>query len=778
MTESSNTSHPVSWPLVRWSSVLALLLFAALAILPASLYESVLKRQSGGSAEQIIPLLPRFFGGLSLLAAIIALAAWLLGDKTDRVLWRLAMQFANVSPKAESDRSNYRESFFWGLMCSALVLAFDWPALVWGYFESDDFNLLIDNRTLAFPEVMYATMNDHVYPLGRILIRIFHWIFGTHVVAYNVLAVGMLISLVWAGCLYLRQAGVSRVGTLVFTFLLVGWTLWGELTSGEYILLMHESLMTAALLIGWTTLRFRATHAWLYCVLTSLLVGYACFINISGFWVACAAIVFLTCDIAGNSVSNRVRRLGQHWRHYLAIGAPMVAAMAFYYHAYHHPNGPQFLSAAGPQRGLMGLILQWFYTVTTSLISIPIAIPHHLVDFGLLEFAMICSAGMFVAMILWTWPALPSRSLQFQIISVLMIMSGVVLMVCLGRPVPGIGHVIPPKYLFMPYTWTCIAMAIAFDGGWQRVPEKGRLIYIKLCLLCVMIALGSHSAASVLGSWGMPFFETTRGGEIREHQLEFAAMQELKETIFVPLDESSTGMLRIVDINGNTLAREYPALRFPWGYEPQLSYMVDVLTDKPRRYQFLYATELVFPSPTVSRNLYKDVSPEFLNLIKTSGEANRLYSLPARLDTQTRPPTPQDVENRPHPLTLVDAVESEHQDTGEWLIRSDGRTKIVLQYPDWKSAERFQLQMAIAPPKQADDTENIALTLSFRSSLFTSETKHDVPASDDARLIQTIDLLQLPSFSLSENIEFLTIHLQHSGVYRVEQLFVPIGELQ
>ncbi|EMI17874.1 putative membrane protein [Rhodopirellula maiorica SM1] len=375
MIESSQTTYPVSWPLVRWSSVFALLLFAVLAFLPASLYELVLKRQSGGSAELIVPLLPRFFGGLSLLAAIVALASWFVGDKADHLLWRSATQLIKSSHKPERRRSFWCETVLWGLVCSAIVLAFDWPAIVWGYFESDDFNLLIDNRTLDFPEVMYATMNDHVYPLGRILIRVFHWMFGTQAVAYNLLAVGMLISLVWAGCLYLRQARVSRLGTLVFAFLLVGWTLWGELTSGEYILLMHESLMTAALLIGWTTLRFRATNFRLYYALTSLLVGYACFINISGFWVACAAIVFLTCDIVGNSESNPIRRLGQHWSHFLAIGLPMFVAIAFYFHAYHQPNGPQFLSAAGPQRGPMGLILQWFYTITTSLISVPIATP-------------------------------------------------------------------------------------------------------------------------------------------------------------------------------------------------------------------------------------------------------------------------------------------------------------------------------------------------------------------------------------------------------------------
>ncbi|EMI17875.1 putative membrane protein [Rhodopirellula maiorica SM1] len=381
-------------------------------------------------------------------------------------------------------------------------------------------------------------------------------------------------------------------------------------------------------------------------------------------------------------------------------------------------------------------------------------------------------------MIVATWPALPSRSLQFQLVAVLMIMSGVVLMVCLGRPVPGIGHVIPPKYLFMPYTWTCIAIAISFDGGWQRVPEKWRLVYTKLCLLCILIAWGSHGVASGLGSRGMPFFETTRGGEIREHQLEFAAMQELRATIFAPLDDASDGLLQIVDINGNTLARQYPALRFPWGYEPQLSYMVDVLSDKPSHYQFLYATELVFPNPTVSRNLYKNVSPEFLNLIQTSEEANRLYSLPAILDSQARPATPSEIQDRPTGLTIIDAVESQQQDTSEWLIRSDGRAKIVLRYPEWKSDERFQLQMVIHSPQPTTDAEDTAVMLSFRSALFSGETKHRLPPPDDAGLLQIIDLQQLPSFSLSEKIEFLTIDLPHSGAYRVEHLSVPVDQSQ
>lgn len=185
-----------------------------------------------------------------------------------------------------------------------MVIAFDWRSLVWGYFESDDFQFLIDNRVIEFPDLLFAVMNDHVFPLGRVLIRVLHWFFGSNATAYNCLAVACLGLLVWSGTLCLRQCGVSRFSALLFVLLMIGWTMWGEFTSGEYILLLYESLMIATLLVGWATIRWRESGQLRYSLFASLLVGYACFMSISGFTWRAPRFCFSTAN--GSAAEDRL----------------------------------------------------------------------------------------------------------------------------------------------------------------------------------------------------------------------------------------------------------------------------------------------------------------------------------------------------------------------------------------------------------------------------------------------------------------------------------------
>lgn len=764
MPDQTATDSERKLPVFRWVAVAVAILAFGMIFVPADVYEWALSRDSGQSAELIAGWLPNLFALVAGLAAIMAAVAWCRGRQIDDAITSISRSRL-TEPAATTHRSIRKEYIWWALVCFLLVLAFDWRSLIWGYFESDDFQFLIDNRVIDFPKLLFAVMNDHVFPLGRFLIRVLHWSFGANAIAYNALAVGCLVMLVWSGTLFLLQSGVSRLSALLFVLLMVGWTMWGEFTSGEYILLLYESLMIATLFIGWATIRWSESGKLCYSLLVSLLVGYACFMSISGFYVACAAVVFFACELISSwrmtfDPSSR-QPTSRVIRHIFAIGIPVALASIMYVYVYRSPSGPTFLSSAGERSGLSGLAIQWCYTIATALLSIPLAIPHHLVDFGLMRIAMVVSLLMFVAFAVAAWPHIRRDTLQMRFISVLLVIGGVTLMICLGRPTQGLGNVVPPKYLFMPYTLLCIALAIAFDGWSCRTAIVLRPRLLKFSLVGILVIWSLQGAASFLGGRGMPFFETTRGGELRAHRRVYAATEELREAIFAPMEAVSHGRLSIPDISGESLCQQYPGLRFPWGYEPQMGYMLDVLAENPRDCQLLSTSATPLPWIEVTKNLREAVSPEFIDMLKRSERLRKFYSLPAKLVADEETTNPQAM---PQSLTVINStMEFSGKESG-WELESDGNAQILIQYSEWKPELRHQLNLAVDCPPGRDGRD---ATVSFSSELFPEAVEHSLPICSTGSSTQTIDLLQLPSFALSENIESLTIHLHRPGVYHV-----------
>lgn len=716
-------------------------------------------------------MLPKLMAMWSVIAFALLAVSVVAGERIGGWLRETAFQLAHPRRAGTaSSVTGFGEMIRWGVVCLVVVLLFDWRSLIWGYFESDDFNFLIDNRTLGFPDVLYAVMNDHVFPLARILIRGLHSLFGVNAAAYNAIAVGSLAFLLWVGCAYLLQAGVTRLAVLFFVALCVGWTMWGEFTSGEYILLAYLWLMIAALSVGWLTMRGFERREPRYFLLTAVVVGAACSMNMSGFWVACAGIVFLVGEILGANGEGRfLRRTLERWPQFLAVLVPTVVAIVFYVDVFTGPTGPVLLSSAGERGGLSALALQWCYIITSAILSVVLPIPHHLVDIGAMGAAMALT-GVIAIVVFWgTWSSLPTAPLRWRFASVLLVMSGVTLMVCLGRPAQGVGYVVPPKYLFLPYCLVCVAIAFAFDGWGHRVATGSRWLYIRSCLAFVLLCWSSHATASVLGGWGVPFFETTRGGEIREHRRERAALMELKQIVFAPLERADGEPLRIADIPGEPLCRVYPALKFPWGYQPQLSYFLDVLADDPVRCQVFHGTPLDYPPVVVPASLRDAVSERFLQRIADDPRLRRLYSLPQRLNHE--PPSPASLNSHTTALKreqIVEAVDAQPLSGGGWSITSDGRALLRLRYPAWVPEHRHRLRLNVL---RADSAVPTALTLSLQSSLFPDRVEHELPLPHSDAVVD-VNLLQLTSFALSEEIDGVVIGLVQPGVYHVQHLFV------
>lgn len=176
-----------------------------------------------------------------------------------------------------------------------------------------------------------------------------------------------------------------------------------------------------------------------------------------------------------------------------------------------------------------------------------------------------------------------------------------------------------------------------------------------------------------------------------------------------------------------------------------------------------FALTVSFTRPR--RNLREAVSPEFIELLRRSPRLRTLYSLPEDLDaSESHEPS----DSLSPQFTLTNEISP---DNSLRKIKSDGSTQILLQYHQWKPEFRHQLKLAIECPTDGGDRP---LTVSFSSDLFPQPVEYSLPTRSGASSMQSIDLLQLPSFALSERIHSLAIHLHQPGVYAVRYCDVDV----
>lgn len=116
----------------------------------------------------------------------------------------------------------------------------------------------------------------------------------------------------------------------------------------------------------------------------------------------------------------------------------------------------------------------------------------------------------------------------------------------------------------------------------------------------------------------------------------------------------------------------------------------------------------------------------------------------------------------------MEAVDAQPLSGGGWSITSDGRALLRLRYPAWVPEHRHRLRLNVL---RADSAVPTALTLSLQSSLFPDRVEHELPLPHSDAVVD-VNLLQLTSFALSEEIDGVVIGLVQPGVYHVQHLFV------
>lgn len=704
------------------------------SFVPRPVLASLLTVEGGATARQAAELLPGLFRGVGTLLLATSAAAWLFRDALHRGLSRAA----GILELRATGARNERRAFL-GLIL-ALALLQDAPSLPGGYFESDDFSLLNDNRRLSWSQLVTATHNDHVLALFRLELRLAHALFGVWAPAYNAAALLTFALLLWSGALLLMESGARRLSVLLFVLLCGLWTAWGAFTTGYYVLqvYMQIAICGALALCGWA--RWRRTKAagglWLAAGCTVV----SAWLNVSGFYVACAlaACAAIEAHVSGArwSVLQSVRRQRLPL---LVLAVGLAVALVFTAYAYAAPENTGLLSGTSRGHTAGTFTVQLVSYLGTLLLSLYVPLPHHLARLGLLAPAIVAGLTLFAAAA-WTayrWLDPPRRSL---LLGSSLAALGVGAMTCLGRPAFEFDMIWPAKYTGPGFFWACLALAMVADGLRERFAAVPSIRWLKAVLVAVAASGAAQLAADAACAQGLDFFryDVTRHSALREHRRERAALQHLAADL-QPLF-AIDGALAIPNLEGPLLCGRYPALEFTWGQQPGLATFAEVLTDRPGRIDFLQRPGGPPPRERNVRivpSLRGSTTPAFLQLLESDETLRGLWLGPASLDTTFS-----------WQLPVGAAAE---------LSGPDGRSVAGSAPQGGWDPERWHMAR-IAVERPLRETRP-TIALEFHGERFGASPVHRVRWPEGDGAVLEIDLLRFNGYALESRIDSVRVEL-------------------
>lgn len=565
-------------PLIRPTLVLVGLLGGALLLAPAELLEGF----SLGSGDSVALVL-RSQKQIGFAVCALAVLSWFLVAVAVRRMRTLDDEDRRWWCGPQTQLPAWREVALWGAVAAGLVLATDGPSLVWHDFETDDFTLLNADDELPLRELLLRTHNDHTIPLLRLEIRCWRSLFGTHSFAFACAAMGIQMGLLWSTAILLRMHAVSRAAILFGLLLMSGWTLWGQFTSGAFILQKYLQISICGVLSAVCWLSWRRTGRPIYGL--ALWAGslWSCGLNISGFWVPCAVLTVAACEWL-NPRPAIDRRIGLGWLAGLAaLTIGLACAHAWIYSL---PGNSALLSSGGARPTLVRLAAHLGVLLSTTLISTIIPTPHHLAKLNLLAPTLIAVGLAAVSALLWAVRSSPRH--RPALAACVCIALGIGAMVCVGRPIEVVSTTLPAKYLGPLYVWICCIAALVFDSAMTRSVGSRQIFVLKLGCLFIGCSWVAHGALSAAHWVNMPFFarDVSRVSQWCWHVRTRQAIDDLRLRFAQPVERLDPLRRSLPEVPGERLCRAYPALVYPWGEEPRLSTFRCVLFRRPAAWTF------------------------------------------------------------------------------------------------------------------------------------------------------------------------------------------------
>lgn len=745
---------------------------SVIATLPVA-GDVLMRFQEGSSAS--IPANEWLITTLVSIARYVAIALFALGclalywrHSIDRVLQQLVTRIELAEAVFPQDMPtsfgiSRRSLLFWFLIGCGFVLTQNWLSVTNGFFRYDDFEILSLNRTKPLVELLFYPHADHTMPLFRIQVAFMTAVFGVWSLPYNLAILLIIIFTLLFGFLVLKELQVNQLAILLFMALYTGWTEWGAITTGYIILSAVTQTALFGLVSIWSYLRWTRNPRPILLLVSVLFMGLAIFVDIYGFWVPFAIVLFAICVSWARHSSPPIVFFKSHaW---LLLGTLAILIIAALYNAYVFtevvPGG--FLVLSGKQYSIFGVAQQVFYLITGGVLLssfFPIGywrLPEFILGsiLGVL-FLLALALGVLV------WKRM-TQTIRWYSVAVFLCMFGTALESVLGRNQQGF-HIWRVHHIFTPYLWYCVLIAIAWNAIWQKSKTESKPLMIQVTAAFVLAFLGLQTTFSYLAS-NVSWYTYGYISNIRDAETRKANIEELRDKLIVPLVSLSRDQIYIPALDGKYLFNRYPSL-----YVYNLSMYLDFIVPKGEKVLLVRNAAMqtwIAQDVQTVESLRSAVDSQFIRALEQDPYIQQLYLSGVELDSQSvKCPIKDPLFGVSAHLNNSDGVV--HLADGSWLVDSNGETWLAIAQGSWDPESRHRLQLGIE--YLSNKISGVVANVSFRGELKipygTSRIALDAQEGD----CLSIDLLQIYGYALNSRVGELKLGFPVAGKYRITNL--------
>lgn len=510
----------------------------------------------------------------------------------------------------------------WGWLAVTVVVALwqNGQTLRDGFFKIDDFILLREAQLLPLAQSLLVLHYDS----PQLLLRAVTWgmlrLFGVDPLPYNIALQTLFTLTGFAGLLLLRQAKASRLAGIAFLLLFFGWSNWGEISAGYYMLSQYLFNLLAGFLCATLLLRWHETgnRKTLFLLLALLLLGSSH--NLAGSYLPCAMLALHLC------LSWRRTPPARNGKLLWPLIATLLIVAGIHATLLHVSDGISLQGNKG------GMPLSHAPRAVADMIRFGVLLPTaggqagaYLRRFGLLWHTGLALSLLSLAGLALLWKSSVS-DLRRVAAACLIGAMGVALMTVLGRRFADPGLFCQVKYTGQVFGWGLIGCASLLGGG--AVKEHLRPLFLHGVFAALALYLAVQYTADAAGTHGAAHIYGGRGYHWRQGRERNAALERLKQAFAEALGDSHAEPLVIPTLTGAALLKAEPSL---WGYD--LSWLtgfilpgreVTLLRTPEMKGHFARNVETVTPD-----ELRRRVSPEFLTALQRSPKLRTLYEAQA-----------------------------------------------------------------------------------------------------------------------------------------------------
>lgn len=237
--------------------------------------------------------------------------------------------------------------------CLLIVLVFDLPGFVHGFFRLDDFEFLRVVRQENVFQQLLLPHGGHSLPLFRGEMYALATVCGSAPLSFNLVNLATCVALLAAGCWLLAELEVGWLGLAGFASLNWFWPGWGDFTAGYYCMLGYVQGVALGIAALAALLRAAATGRGRWLVLALVLAGAALGLGLASAWVLPALWLFAAAVWPPRNIAAALPR-----RFVIGFTAVAVAFAAWNLVIFRHGGflGPAMGGPAGTA-GVLGALL-------------------------------------------------------------------------------------------------------------------------------------------------------------------------------------------------------------------------------------------------------------------------------------------------------------------------------------------------------------------------------------------------------------------------------------